>query len=793
MWLSLVSSGLKMANANPIFSSFNAGELSPTLDGRVDLQKYGSGCKKMENFLPLVQGPARRRSGTYFAEEVKDSNDRTWLLPFEFSESQAYILEFGDRYIRFFTNYGQVQTGTLSAWVTSTAYAVGDLVAQGGVNYYCQVAHTSGTFSTDLSAGNWYALTGTVYEIPTPYTLADLTASNNTLRLRWVQSADVIYIVHPNYPPKKLSRFSATRWTLTNIEFFGGPFEDVDPDAAITVYGSAETGSITLTASAALFASSDVGSLFLLEQKSLDGIAQWEVAKTITAGARRRSDGKTYEALTSGTTGTVKPLHSAGAVYDGDPGVQWAFRDPGYGWVKITGFTSSTVVSATVLSRLPSGAVGSGNATNRWAFGKWSSTRGWPSQVTFFRERLCFATEQDIDLSVAGDYENFADRDDGGQVVADQAISVEVASGQVNKVEWLAPSDGLLIGTAGAEFVLGEVTTDQPLGPDNVKITQQSTYGSRSVIPLLVGESVLFIQRAGQKLRELIYDFGQNGFKSSDLTVLAEHITFGGVTSLAYQQEPHSIIWLVRDDGQLLGFTFNREQDVLGWHRHILGGSGVVESIATIPSPFGDQDDLWMIVKRTIDGVTKRYVEYLWTDFDEDSSIEDAFFVDSGLTYDGSPVTTLSGLDHLDGEEVAILADGATHPNRTVASGEITLQLPASVVHVGLPFGSTLKTMRPEAGATSGTAQGKTKRITDVKIRFLATLGAKAGPDENTLDEIQFRSGSDQMDAPPPVFTGDKEIEWPNGYDSDGFIVVKQEQPLPMTVVAIMPELQTQE
>ena len=782
-----------MAKAAPIQSSFNAGELSPTLEGRVDLQKYGSGCKKLQNFIPLVQGPARRRSGTYFVEEIKTSADRTWLLPFEFSETQAYVLEFGNQYIRFYTNYGQVLTGTVTAWATGTAFIVGDLRSSGGVNYYCAIAHTSGTFATDLAAGRWYALTGSVYEIPTPYTLSDLTASNGTLRLRWVQSADVVYIVHPNHPPKKLSRFGATRWTLTDIEFDGGPFEDIDPDSAITVYGSAETGSITLTASAALFVASDVGSLFLLEQKSLDGIPQWEVAKTITAGNRRRSDGKTYEALTGGTTGTVKPIHSTGAVYDGDPGVQWQFRDPGYGWVKITAFTNSTTVTATVISRLPSGAVGSGNATNRWAFGKWSAGRGWPSQVTFFRERLCFATGQDIDLSVAGDYENFADRDDGGQVVADQAISVEVASGQVNKIEWLAPSDGLLIGTAGGEFVLGEVTTDQPLGPDNVKITQQSTYGSRSVIPLLVGESVLFIQRAGQKLRELIYDFGQNGFKSSDLTVLAEHITFGAVTSLAYQQEPHSIIWLAKTNGELLGFTFNREQDVLGWHRHRIGGEGIVESIVTIPSPFGDQDDLWMIVKRTIDGVTKRYVEYLWIDFDEDSIIDDAFFVDSGLTYDGSPVTTLSGLNHLEGEEVAILADGATHPNRTVDSGSITLQRPASVVHVGLPYDSILQTMRPEAGAQDGTAQGKTKRITDVIIRFLATLGAKAGPDENTLDEIQFRRGSDPMNAPPPIFTGDKEIEWPNGYDTDGFVVIKQDQPLPMTVVAIMPQLHTQD
>jgi hypothetical protein len=783
-----------MPKASPIQYSFNTGELSPTLEGRTDLNKYSSGCRTLENFIPMVQGPARRRSGTYFVEEVKNSANRSWLLRFEFSESQAYILEFGNQYIRFYTNYGQVQTGSVTAWLTSTAYAVGDLRSNGGTNYYCKVAHTSGTFSTDLAAGKWHTLTGTTYEIPSPYTAADLTNSNNTLKLRTVQSADVVYIVHPSYAPKKLSRYSATKWILEDINFLGGPFEDVDPDEAITVYASAQTGTgITLTASSALFASTDVGSTFLLEQKSVDGITQWEVGKSISSGARRRSDGKTYEALNSATTGTVKPIHSIGAVYDGDSGVQWQFRDPGYGYVKITGFTNSTTVTADVVSRLPSGAVGSGNATNRWAFSRWSSVRGWPSQVAFFRERLVFASGQKIDMSVAADYENFADRDESGQVVADMAIAIEVSSDQVNKIEWLAASDGLLIGTAGGEFVAQEVTTDQPLGPDNVKIVPQSSYGSKSVIPVLVGESVLFVQRSGQKLRELVFDFANNGYKSSDLTVLSEHITYGGLVDICYQQEPHSIVWCVRSDGELLGFTFNREQDVLGWHRHPLGGDGIVECVETIPSPFGDQDDLWMIVRRTIDGQTKRYIEYLWPDFVDNNDIEDAFCVDCGLTYDSTAVSTISGLDHLEGKIVSILADGAAHPNRTVESGSVTLQRASSVVHVGLPYTSRLQTMRPEAGAGDGTAQGKTKRINKMVIRFLATVGAKAGPDLDHLDEIQFRSGSALMDAPVPLFTGDKIMEWPGGYDFDGYMIVEQDQPLPMTLVALMPQLQTQD
>jgi hypothetical protein len=200
-----------------------------------------------------------------------------------------------------------------------------------------------------------------------------------------------------------------------------------------------------------------------------------------------------------------------------------------------------------------------------------------------------------------------------------------------------------------------------------------------------------------------------------------------------------------------------------------------------------------MIVRRTIDGQTKRYIEYLWPDFVDNNDIEDAFCVDCGLTYDSTAVSTISGLDHLEGKIVSILADGAAHPNRTVESGSVTLQRASSVVHVGLPYTSRLQTMRPEAGAGDGTAQGKTKRINKMVIRFLATVGAKAGPDVDHLDEIQFRSGSALMDAPVPLFTGDKIMEWPGGYDFDGYMIVEQDQPLPMTLVALMPQLQTQD
>ncbi len=771
-----------MPKASPIQTSFNAGEFSPAMEGRVDLdRKYPSACKQLIGFVPMIQGPARRRSGTRFVSEVKDSSDRTWLVRFEFAETDAYILEFGDQYIRFYTNHGQVLDS------------------------------------------------GSPYEVATPYTAADLLGNNGTLRLRTVQSGDVIYIVHPSHAPRKLSRFGATNWTLTEVEFRAGPFLDIDPDASTTVYASAQTGSVTITASASLFASSDVGSLFLLEEQDLSAIKPWASGQELSvgqgsngvnvSGILRRSDGKTYKCVTSDyapaaspakviRTGGDRPVHTSGVAADGDgqplqpdnsdptvyrQGVDWEFQDPGYGWVKITAYTSATQVTATVISSLPLGVTTASNTTNRWAFGRWSETRGWPDNVVFYRERLTFSTGQILNFSVAGDFENFASKNDSGEVAADQAITIEISSDTVNDVQWLMPADGLLIGTAGGEFVCQELTMDEVFGPGNVKIVQQSTYGSRSVIPLQIGESVIFVQRAGRKLRELQYEFASNGYKSVDLSVFAEHITRSGINDIVYQQEPHSIIWCSLINGGLVAFTFNREQDVLGWHRHPIGGDGIVECMEVIPCPDGTQDDLWMIVRRTIDGSTKRYIEYLEQDFTDESDIEDAFFVDSGLTYDGSPATTISGLGHLEGEEVSILVDGATHPRATVASGSVTLQRAGSKVHIGLPFETLLQTLRLEAGAADGTAQGKTKRITKVVVRFLATVGAQAGVNPADLDEIQFRSPSVPMNQAIPPFTGDKLVEWSGGYDFDGYMYISQPQPLPMTIVALMPQVITQD
>jgi hypothetical protein len=770
-----------MSKASPALTNFNAGEFSPLLEGRVDFERYQNGCVVMENFIPTVQGPAVRRGGTRYVAPVKDQSKRVWLQSFEFSQDQAYVLEFGDQYVRFYTQNGQLVSGT------------------------------------------------TPVEVATPYTQATLFNADGTCRLRFAQSGDFLYIAHPLYAPRVLKRTSPTTFVLDLYEAKGGPFKDVDPDQTVTVWASAVTGTVTLTASSAIFQSGHVGTLFLMESQNNAQIASWEAGKRIAGpgqsvlGLVRRSDGKFYECVTNYTvpspggrearSGTSKPVHSRGVVSDGDgnavtgldgsnntvvfadrQGVDWLFLHAGYGWAKITAIGGGgTTATATVVSRLPAEVVGSGNATTRWAHSAWSGVEGWPAAVTFFRERLCFARGQRVWLSVSAGFDDFSARNDAGEVAADQAISLEVASGEINDIQWLHPDRELIAGTAGGEFTIGELTNGDPLGPGNVKVQLQSRYGTRGVPPVGSGQSTLFLLRAGTKLREISYEFSSDSYQTKDATTLSEHITKPGLIDMDYALDPYSVVWCVRSDGLLLGFTWNNEEQVKGWHRHQLGGGGKVETVAVIPKADNTGDQVWMVVKRTIAGQTKRYVEFMENPFERGQSQADAFYLDSGLTYNGAPVTTLTGLSHLEGEVVDVLADGAPHPQLTVTGGEITLQAPATKAQVGLPCPCRLLTMRLEAGAADGTAQGKTKRIHKVTFRMLDAGGLKVGPSEQVVQELEFRVPGDPMNAPPPLFSGDRLVAWPSGYETEARMFVGNDKPTPLTLVGIYPQVVTQD
>ena len=772
-----------MARVSVQLTNFTAGELSPRLDGRNDLSKYPSGCKPLENFIVYPHGSAARRSGSQFISEVKTSSKKTRLITFEFSTTQTYILEFGDQYIRVYKDKGQVQSG------------------------------------------------GSAVEISTPYLEAEL------FDLKFAQSADVLYICHPNHEVEKLSRTSHTSWTLADVDFTKGPMQDANTTTTTLNPGATAVGTgVSLAASA--------------------------------------------------TTG----INSGSGFQSTDVG-RFVFLHGGY--AKITGVTDTTNATIEILTTLSAST-----ATENWRLGAFSDTTGHPSCVTFFEQRLVFAgttnQPQTVFFSKSGDYENM-DANIGGTIADSDAIIYTIASNQVNAIRFMTATRTLIIGTAGGEFSVSGGGADVAITPTNILIKKQSNHGAANLDALAVGNVTLFMQRARRKMRELAYNFDVDGYIAPDMTILAEHITEGGITQMAYQQEPNQIIWLVRGDGELIGFTYQREQQVTAWHRHIFGGKfgeatitvtdfaniadntkivltksdgtsttfnsatsatsgkfhttssnnqtatnlktlidadsdftatvstntvtiketapqatgfltmttgdttrlastdegkAICESVAVIPTD-DTEYEVYIIMKRTINGSTKRYIEVLNT-FDFTETDNTTFnFLDSQLDYNGSAVTTISGLSHLEGQTVAILADGATHANKIVSSGEISLDRSATKVKVGLAYTSLLQTMRIDAGARDGTSQSKTKRIYEITIRLFESVGVEVGPDLNNLERIPFRSSANAMDQGITPFTGDKEVEFRGNYETDGFVFVRQTQPLPLTILSLYPRLVT--
>ena len=600
-------------------------------------------------------------------------------------------------------------------------------------------------------------------ELATPYSAADL------FTLKTAQTADVMYIAHPNHPTMKLERRGHTTWSLVEVPWVDGPWL-AQNDTATTLAPSATSGlGIAITASATKgingdkgFLSSDVGRLVRIKN-----------------------------------------------------GTEW-------GYAVITAVTSTTVATADVRR-----GFAATTANTAWMLGAWSATTGYPAGVTFFEQRLvAWSTRGGIDgrpqtfwMSQSADIENMRPDSLEGSAIEvhdDDALDFTMAADQVNVILWMSPGTQLVFGTTGGEWT---VRSDGPIvKPTDIDVKRSTTHGSADVEPLRVSHVVLFLQRAKRKIREFAFNFDANDFRSPDLTLLSDHILESGVTEMAYQQDPDSQVLCVRGDGQIAVLTYLREQDVVGWGRHILGGglaggNAVVESIATIPGNAGtgseNQDEAWVVVKRTIDGATKRYVEVIEPIFEgpmpdqfDDTSAFDiavltaqkgAHYVDSGLVYDGAATATISGLDHLEGETVKILADGAIHPDKTVAGGQITLDRSASNVRVGLGYTHKFKGLKMEFGGAAGTAVGKTKRIHGISFVLLHSMKLRQGPAFDDLLENDFRVIADAMDTAVPLFTGEHFVAFDGDWERDSRIAIGDDAPVPFFLLALAPEMKTNE
>lgn len=799
-----------MAGMNPVLRSFNAGELSPRMEGRLDLPKFRDGCRTLENAICLSQGPAERRGAFRFVKEVKTSSKKTRIVAFEVGTEAAYVLELGNLYIRFYAGEQRIESG------------------------------------------------GIPVEVVTPYLEADL------FQIHHAQSADLLYLVHNLYATRRLARLLAdgTSWGFKTVKFNPPPTFEDDTDVSggtISISPDAITGTgVKIRSSADVFLAADKDRLL----KYLDGLASitavggareitvefiddfpdalapvagpgtvttvgtaatFSVAHGLAVGNWVRLTGGAQAGEKKRVTLIVDPsnvtLESAFSV-DQAAGVTWSkdFEITGaQGWklagspvatltpsvaspvgaiatltlgaagwrqvdvdlgkyvkvntgiVKLTAYTSPTAVSGQIVKALENSNPAAGGAWKA-EVPSWSATAGYPGAISFFEQRLFLGgtTRQPTTVwgSQNGDYENF-----GAGVNAADSVVYPLASIKVNKFRWLLPAKALLGGTAGGEFSItgGE---GQTLTPTNINAPSETTHGSSFVMPVRVGHLVLFVQAHGRKVREITYNFQTNAYIAPDLTRFAEHITAGGgIVDMAYQEEPDSILWCVRADGQLLGLTYNREEEVYGWHRHVTDGA--FESVCVIPDPVNNRDQLWAVVRRTIGGATKRYVEVL---------DPDVVAADSYVHYQGAAAMEITGLSHIEGKAVDVVADGFVVSGHVVAGGKITLSKAASDVVVGLHYESTVEAERPDFIDDKGrTTIGMKKQWQEVILRLYQT-----GLSGITVNGKTFpaRSGSDPLDTATALFTGDALM--PSlGTTRDGILTVKQTLPLPFTLLAI--------
>ena len=785
-----------MAKSSSIISTFTAGEVTDRLDGRVDLAKYKDSLRTLENAIVLPHGGFKSRGGFHYVSDVKASTSGSELVSngtfvtdltgwtdssvgtgsiahsvnlmnivsadtsnYGWAE-QGITTVAGRRYVMSFT----IGTGAINVQIGSTTAGVDVLASTSysaathtiafiaiSTTTYIGFKHTTGaTHTLDtvtvklgtqdakvrvvpfefsvtqpyiLEFGNLYIRFykdngqiqsgGVPVEITTTYLTADIPD------LHFSQSADTLYIAHKSYAPRKLTRTSHTAWTLTTISFTGATFPS-----------------------------------------------------TFCAGA-------------------------AGVGTDG-------------------------------------------NSKN-------------PGAVTFFNQRLYWGGSdtdpQKIWGSQVADFENM----NQGTALDDESVEFTLVANQVNAIQWLAESTDMLCGTLGGEFTITGGTNDN-ISPTNIKAVRQAGFGSNKVAPLNVGNLLLFNQRAGRKVRELVFSFDVDGYLAPDITLLAEHVSASGIVDMAYQQEEDTIIWACTADGALIGCTYLRDQNVIAWHRHPIGGElAVVESVAVIPSADSLRDELWISLKKRVNGSTVRTIEYLDPSVFSDSSLKldspltisgataaspvvitatshglsDADLVDikavkgmtelngnrykvanktthtfeltnqsTGANIDGTAftaydsagevrkgVTTITGLAHLEGESVSIVGNGAVFPSKTVASGQVTVSSAVSEAYVGQSFSVIAKPSRPEFGTPTGTSQGRNKRANQVLVRLLRTTGVKING-----DQVPFRKSLDLMGQPPAPFSGEKKV-MNLGYDRDGFVEIRQDQPLDIHVVAIIMDL----
>lgn len=731
-------------------NSFAAGEFSPRLFGRDDVEAYFAAAAQLQNWLVLPFGGIQTTPGTKFVGEARDSDDPVRLLKFVFNTDQTYVIEMNDSKFRWYKNGARVVeaavtiTGITNAnpgvvTAASHGYANGDdvvIAAVGGMTQvngkiYRVANVAANTFElTDPQTGaninttayGTYTSGGTAKRIFTDsHTFLDA----ELFDIQYAQKDDLLYLAHGEHAPHRLARTADTSWSIqnfmTNNLLLNGPYRPRDltgGDSAITITPAAATGAnVAITASAAFF--------------------------------------------TSGMVGSVIRINT--------------------GWGRIDQVTNSTTARMDIEVSLTGTS-----AYLDWQIGAWNDEYGWPKCIVFHQGRLWFACNDDqpstIWGSVLNEYENF---DPGDGTDAADAVTFTMASDQANAIRWIRSAKGsILIGTSGGIGKLWSGADGAPITPENASIDFENVYGSHDVVPERIGSYYYYVDTDTRRVREIKYTLDSDSYDAEDITIYSDHITSGGIVSMAFQKSPFGVIWAVRDDGKIATLTKEINQKVNAWTEQTASGtSAEFEDVVCVPNSSG-YDEVWFVVKRTINGATHRYIEIQANPRQHVSAdLEDMICMQSALTYDGTPATTISGLEHLIGEAVAVLADGLVVTGKSVsASGTITLDTAASVVQVGLAVTNKVKLLPLAAGSQLGSPLGMMKKLSKPVFRVYRSLGLEVGEDGGNMEEL-FRTGlgalqttlqTDVVEAPSTL-----------GWEDDQQLYIRNTKPLPSTILSL--------
>jgi hypothetical protein len=771
-----------MPNVRTLQRSFAGGEMSPEMFGRIDDVKYQTGAATMKNFTATPQGPAENRAGFAFVREVKDSTKRTRLIPFTYSTTQTMVIELSPGYIRFHTQGGTLLSG------------------------------------------------GVPYEIANPYAEADI------FDIHYVQSADVMTLVHPNYAPRELRRLGATNWTLTTINF-GSPI-------------AAPTG---VTATRYIPASSSTNAdTYETMSYVVTAITADEIGESVSSSVAS----VTNNIFVTGATNTISWSAVTGAsryrVYKLLGGL--------YGYIGST--TGTSIVDNNIAPDL--------SVTPPIYDNEFVSTGNYPGAVSYFEQRRCFAgtinEPQKIWMTKSGTESNLSY---GLPIRDDDRIEFRVAAREANTIRHIVPLTQLLLLTGSAEWRVSSLNSDE-ITPTTISVRPQSYIGASNVQPVIINNALVYCGARGGHVRELGYNWQASGFITNDLSIRSAHLFDNyEISDMAFAKAPIQMVWFVSTSGMLLGLTYTPEQQVGAWHKH--DTDGTFESCTVVAE--GNEDRLYVVVKRTINGQTKRYVERMASrHFD---SIEGAFFVDSGATYDGTNTSattvtvsggttwgpsdvltitastaiftypgtgdvndaivltdsagkkyrltirsttsttvatarvdvtlptalrntattrysfarnTISGLTWLEGKTVSILADGAVQPQKVVTSGAITIDRASSIIHIGLPYDSDLQSLPLAMGIDNGMGQGRYKNVNKAWLRVFQSSGIFIGPDADHLVEAKQRT-TEPYGSPPALKTEEIQIMLTPSWLDSGQVFVRQSDPLPLSIVGMTLEV----